>query len=194
MRWTLTALAGGLVIMGAVAGARAMQNPGAGPAAPSTSSYLPVIEEPFPAVLARMRAAKAEIEQRQRALLQARYDLADRPIADATMSRGKAIQDGVRVKLPAGATWDALAALAPEQIRERGMFPAGFLPLPHPNHPEGGMVFPRFLIDEVKKQTGRDLARFDLDFDIPDRFLPEFPAPIYLTTVPISVTWRGDGW
>ena len=84
MRWTLTALAGGLVIMGAVAGARA-----AGPA----SSYLPVVEEPLPAVMARMRAAKAEIEQRQRALLQARYDLADRPIADATMSRGKAIQD-----------------------------------------------------------------------------------------------------
>src|SRR5205823_2872381 len=50
--------------------------------------------------------------------------------------------------------------------------------------PDGGMVFPRFLTDEVKKQTSRDLTRFDLDFDIPDRFLPEFPAPIYLTTRP----------
>jgi cytochrome c peroxidase len=44
------------------------------------------------------------------------------------------------------------------------------------------MVFPSFMIAEVKKQTGRDLTRFDLDFDIPDRFLPEFPAPMYLTT------------
>src|SRR6202022_3964570 len=31
---------------------------------------------------------------------------------------------------------------------------------------------------------GRDLTRFDLDFDLPDHFLPEFPAPIYLTTRP----------
>jgi cytochrome c peroxidase len=39
-------------------------------------------------------------------------------------------------------------------------------------------------IAEVKRQTGRDLTRFDLDFDLPDRFLPEFPVPIYLTTRP----------
>jgi cytochrome c peroxidase len=44
------------------------------------------------------------------------------------------------------------------------------------------MLFPKFLIDEIKKQEGRDLTRFDLDFDLPDHLLPEFPAPIYLTT------------
>jgi cytochrome c peroxidase len=44
------------------------------------------------------------------------------------------------------------------------------------------MIFPHFQIDEVKRQTGRDLTRFDLDFDIPDQFLPEFPPPMYLTT------------
>ena len=58
------------------------------------------------------------------------------------------------------------------------------MPLPHPNHPEGGMVFPQFHIDEIRKQTTRDLARFDLDFDLPDQFLPEFPPAIYLTTRP----------
>ena len=68
--------------------------------------------------------------------------------------------------------------------RARTLFPTGFLPLPHPNHPEGGMVFPKFQIDEIKKQEGRDLTRFDLDFDLPDHFLPEFPPPIYLTTRP----------
>ena len=46
------------------------------------------------------------------------------------------------------------------------------------------MVFPKFEINEVVKQEGRDLTRFDLDFDIPEHFLPEFPAPIYLTTRP----------
>ena len=45
-------------------------------------------------------------------------------------------------------------------------------------------MFPKFEIDEMKKQEGRDLTRFDLDFDIPDHFLPEFPPPIYLTTRP----------
>lgn len=46
------------------------------------------------------------------------------------------------------------------------------------------MVFPKFAIDEIKKQEERDLTRFDLDFDLPDHLLPEFPAPIYLTTRP----------
>src|SRR5690606_3894796 len=30
----------------------------------------------------------------------------------------------------------------------------------------------------------RDLHRFDVDFDVPEHFLPEFPPPIYLTTRP----------
>ena len=34
------------------------------------------------------------------------------------------------------------------------------------------------------KQEGRDLTRFDLDYDLPDHFLPEYPPPIYLTTRP----------
>jgi cytochrome c peroxidase len=74
--------------------------------------------------------------------------------------------------------------MSAQDIRAKGLFPAGFMPLPHPNHPEGGMLFPKFHIDEIKKQEGRDLTRFDLDFDLPDPFLPEFPAPIYLTTRP----------
>jgi len=182
-RWTAAALAVGLVIVGVVAGAYAMQG---GPRAPSppASSYQSVNEEDFRTVLARMRAAKAGIEKRQQELLAARYDLGDRPVAGATMSRGKAIQGGVRVKPPAGVTLEALARMTPDEIRDKGVFPAGFMPLPHPNHPEGGMLFPKFLIDETRKQTGRDLTRFDLDFDLPDRFLPEFPSPIYLTTRP----------
>ena len=90
----------------------------------------------------------------------------------------------MRVKLPSGMTWDHLLKLSPDEIRERGLFPAGFMPLPHPNHPEGGMLFPKSEIDELKKQEGRDLTRFDLDYDVPEHFLPEFPPPIYLTTRP----------
>src|SRR5882672_5920633 len=183
-RGCVVSLAAGLAIAGAAIGNVAMRTRAAEGADPRASSYMQVTEEDFRTVLARMRAAKAGIEKRQQDLLVARYDLADRPVVGSTMSRGKAIQGGVRVKLPTGVTWDGLARMSPDEIRDRAAFPGGFMPLPHPNHPEGGMVFPKFLIDETRKQTGRDLTRFDLDFDLPDRFLPEFPSPIYLTTRP----------
>jgi len=149
----------------------------------AVSSYMPVIEESFETVFKRDVAQKPAIEARQQALLADRYDLSDGH-GTATMSRGKPVQEGVRVKLPAGVTWDALSQMSAEDIREKGIWPKGFLPLPHPNHPVGGMVFPKFHIDEIQKQEHRDLKRFDLDFDLPDHFLPEFPPAIYLTTRP----------
>jgi cytochrome c peroxidase len=133
-----------------------------------------------------MAGAKPEIMKKQSELLAHRYDLSDRPARDVTMTaRTKPIQEGVRVKLPEGvASWQDLAAMSPEDIRAKGLFPGGFMPLPHPNHAEGGMVFPSFHIDLVKKQDGRDLTRFDLDFDLPEHFLPAFPPPLFLTTRP----------
>src|SRR6266403_1589317 len=149
------------------------------------TSYMPVdIKEDFATTMQRMQVAKPAIEQRQQQLLVERYDLSNHPASGVSMSRGKPIQAGVRVKLPNGTTWESLSRMSAQDIRAKGLFPAGFMPLPHPNHPEGGMVFPRFQIEEIKKQEQRDLTRFDLDFDLPDRFLPEFPAPIYLTTRP----------
>jgi len=156
-----------------------------GEAAKKASSYsLVVITEPFDSIVARWKAAKPEIMKRQTELLGARYDLSDRPAKGVTMSRGKPIQEGVRVKLPEGITWEKLAAMSPDEIRDKDLWPAGFFPLPHPNHPEGGMLFPKTHIDEIKKQEARDLIRYDLDFDIPAHFLPESPAAIYLTTRP----------
>ena len=74
-------------------------------------------------------------------------------------------------------TWENLAAMSPDEIREKGLFPKGFLPLPHPKHEAGGMVFPQMEIKLLSR-----LERFDLDFDLPEQFLPEFPPAIYLTT------------
>jgi cytochrome c peroxidase len=182
--WKATAVAMGLLVIGIAIGTAGVRAQTGAKPDPPPSSYLAVNEEDFGAVLTRMSGAKAAIMKRQMDLLAVRYDLSDRLVAGVTMSRGKPVQDGVRVKLPAGTTWDALGKMTPTEIRDKGLYPAGFMPLPHPNHPEGGMVFPLFMITEVKKQTSRDLTRFDLDFDLPDRFLPEFPAPIYLTTRP----------
>lgn len=150
------------------------------------TSYAPVvITEDFATIKSRMVADKPKVEARQKDLLESRYDLSNRPAKGVTMTRGKAVQEGVRAKLPQGvASWEDLAALTPAEIKTKKSFPAGFLPLPHPNQAEGGMLFPKFHIDEIKRQEGRDLARFDLDYDLPDHFLPEFPPPIFLTTRP----------
>ena len=149
------------------------------------SSYSPVvITEDFSAIVARMKAAKAEVMKRQMDLLDARYDLSNRSVSGVSMSRGKAVQGGVRAKLPAGMTWERLGQMTPEQVRNQDLWPQGFYPLPHPNHNEGGMVFPKFHIDQVLQQDQRDLTRYDLAFDLPDHFLPEFPPGIYLTTRP----------
>ena len=149
------------------------------------SSYAPVVDhEHFEVVIKRMTQAKPEVMAKHQKLLEERYDLSDSP-SKVMMSPGrKPVQKGVRVKLPDGMTWQKLAAMTPDEIREQGVWPMGFLPLPHPNHPEGGMVFPQSHIDEINRQESRDLTRFDLDFDLPDHLLPPFPAPIYLTTRP----------
>lgn len=44
------------------------------------------------------------------------------------------------------------------------------------------MVFPKLEIEEIRRREGRDLGRFDLDYDVPDHFLPEFPPAMFLTT------------
>jgi cytochrome c peroxidase len=149
------------------------------------TSYAPVAAtESFEEVVRRMSEAKPEVVRKHRELLEARYDLANKPAAGVTMSRGKPVQAGVRLKLAADVTWEQLADMPPATVRSRGLWPAGAFPIPHPNQADGGMLFPKFHIDEVKRQTDRDLTRFDLDFVLPDHFLPEFPPPIFLTTRP----------
>jgi cytochrome c peroxidase len=129
-------------------------------------------------------AAKPGIEREHQSLLDERYDLGDHPAQGVTMEHGKPLQEGVRVKLFSGVTWEQLAAMSPDAIREQGLWPKGFLPLPHPFHPTGGFVFPQNAIDAIKLQDGRDLTRFDVDFDLPERFLAAFPPEMYLTSGP----------
>lgn len=154
------------------------------PATPAKISAASITQEDFPAVKRRMQAGKPAIQLRHDDLLRKRYDLGDYPVDGVTMSRKKSVQGRVRSRLSDGLTWEKLAEMPPAEIRAKDLFPAGFLPLPHPNHPEGGMLFPKFHIDEIKRQEARDLTRFDLDYDLPDHLLPEFPPPMYLTTRP----------
>jgi len=83
-----TAICLGIAALGLLGSARAEEQP---------SSYAPVnITENFTSTMARMKAAKAQVMQRQEALLEERYDLSDRPAEGVTMTGGKALQDGVR--------------------------------------------------------------------------------------------------
>ena len=148
-------------------------------------SYSPVVTEDFETIFKRDTAERAQIEKRQADLLGSRYDLANRPAKDVMMSGGrKAVQEGVRVKLAQGASWDRLATMSPDEIRDKGLFPPGFLPLPHVKHKTGGMVFPENQIKEIEKQEARSLRRYDVAFDLPDHLTPEFPPPMFLTTRP----------
>ena len=183
----LAALAGALLVLGAAGALPAQtggEEGGAMPALPD-QTYMPVVpDRDFAAVKQADMEKRPMLEERQRKLLERRYELRDRA-GEAMMSAGrKPVQTGVRVRLPEGTTWDELAALTPAEIKERDIFPAGFRPLPHANHPVGGQVFPQAQIDGIKQAEQRDLARFDIGFDLPDHLTPEFPPPIYLTTRP----------
>ena len=174
-----------LLVMGFRVAGAADPPPPSPPPAPPSASYRPLPTEPFETVKKKDEAAKASVTQRQRLILEQRYDLADRPIAGVYMSgHRKQVQGGVRVKLPAGTTWEKLDTLSPAEIRERKLLPKGFMPLPHVKQETGGQVFPNEQIDEIQRQEQRSLRRFDVDFDLPEQFTPEFPAPVYLTTRP----------
>ena len=82
-----------------------------------------MINEDFATIMKRMTANKPSIEQAHKTLLEQRYDLSDRPAKGASMTRGKPLQEGVRVKLPAGTSWEELARLSPRKSASRGCSP-----------------------------------------------------------------------
>ena len=111
---------------------------------PPDTTYRPLPTLPFSAVKQADEQQKPAVMQRQTALLNERYDLSNRPVPGAMMSGGrKPVQGGVRAKLPAGATWDGLGGMSPQEVKDKGLFPEGFKPLPHVKQATGGQVFPR---------------------------------------------------
>jgi cytochrome c peroxidase len=147
----------------------------------SYDQIAPVIlgQETFAERLAKDKAGKPKFADRQKKLLEERYDLARRDHDKVKMSRGKPVPAGPTARLPEGMTFAKLAEMSPEEIKDKDLFPKGYLPLPHPHHEVGGMVFPQHQIKQFKR-----LERVDLDFDLPEHFLAEFPPAIFLTTRP----------
>jgi cytochrome c peroxidase len=122
-------------------------------------------------------ADKPKVTEAQRKLLESRYDLTPHTDPNVKMTRGKPICVGPTARLGEGMTWDKLGGMTPEQIKQQNAFP--YPPLPHPKQATGGQVFP-----QVQTAMFPRLERFDVEFDIPDAFLPEFPPAMFLQSRP----------
>lgn len=154
-------------------------------AAPTDQTYMPVVPtKSFDEVYKQDTADKAKVMADQKTLLEERYDLRDNPSNVQMSGNRKAVQQGVRAKLGSGKTWEKLGGMTPDEIKQQDAFPKGFRPLPHVKHPVGGMVFPQQQIDAIQKAESRDIKRFDVEFDLPTHFTPEFPPPMFLTSRP----------
>jgi cytochrome c peroxidase len=131
----------------------------------------------FEEIMADDVATKPKVMARQRALLESRYKLEPKLDPEARMARGKPLCVGPTARLGKGVTWESLAGLTPEQVRQRNAFP--YPALPHPKQTPGGQVFP-----QIQTAMFPRLERFDVEFDLPEAFLPELPPAIFLSNRP----------
>jgi cytochrome c peroxidase len=126
---------------------------------------------------------KLETEQKPKVMaahrkwLESRYNLTPKRDERVKMSRGKPVCVGPTARFAEGLTWDKLGAMNPADIKKQDAFP--YPSLPHPLHTNGGQVFP-----QMQTAMFPRLERFDVEFDLPEEFLPEFPPAIFLQNRP----------
>lgn len=123
------------------------------------------------------RKQKPELMADCQKYMQSRYDCHGEVIPNVTMSGGrKGVPRGPVARLPEDVdSFEALAALSPDEIKRRDIFP--YKPLCHPLQTTAHMLFPASWT-----KLHPEHERMDVDLDIPDAYLPEFPPPMFLTT------------
>ena len=105
-----------------------------------------------------------------------RFDFSGDEIPGVMMSGGrKAVMKGPIAKLKGVDSFEELANMSAEEIKEKDVFP--YKPLAHPIHTTAHMVFP-----DSWNAVHPGHVRMDMDHDFPDAYLPEFPPPLFLTT------------
>ncbi len=135
----------------------------------------PVLPMPFADWIEKHRKQKPELMAAVHAYMRSRYDFSGEKLPGATMSGGKSIMKGPVARLPEGiASFEELARLSPDEIKARDLFP--YKPLAHPLQTTAHMLFPA-----MWTRVHPEHERIDVDFDIPDAYLPEFPPPMFLT-------------
>ncbi|MEN7546846.1 cytochrome C [Rapidithrix thailandica] len=112
-----------------------------------------------------------------RAYMAERYHFTGEAMEDVWMSgKRKQVMKGPVARLPKNFnSFEKLTQLSPEEIKSKDLFP--YKPLAHPIQTTAHMVFPRSWI-----AVHPEHERMDVDMDIPEAYLPEFPAPMFLTT------------
>jgi cytochrome c peroxidase len=131
----------------------------------------------FPEWVELHRVQKPKLMSEVRSYMDSRFDFSGKTIPGVLMSGGrKGVPAGPIARLPQGVgSFLALAAMSPDDVKRRDLFP--YKPLAHPLQSTAHMLFPKMWVDAHPEHT-----RIDLDFDIPDSYLPEFPPPLFLTT------------
>jgi len=144
--WVLPAIAG-LGLAWHVANAQEQGQAG------KTSTWKVDGTESFASIMARMTAAKPGIEKEHSAVLNERYDLSDRPAQGVTMDRGNATGRCPRQAVPPDDLGEACGDERGPDSRAESIS-EGVLPLAASQPPRRRLLFPHFLIDAIKQQTG----------------------------------------
>jgi len=137
----------------------------------------PVLPMRFEQWLSFHEKQKPGLMKDVRAYMNERFAFSAEVIPGQFMSGGsKPIMAGPVARLDPGvASFEALAALPAGEIKQRNLFP--YKPLAHPLQSVAHMVFPRTWV-----AVHPEHERIDVDMDIPEAYLPEFPPPLFLTT------------
>ena len=136
----------------------------------------PILPMRFEQWLSYHASQKPSLMRDVRAYMARRFRYTGEAIPEQYMAGGKPIMAGPIARLAPGlASYEALALLEPEEIKQRDLFP--YKPLAHPLQSTAHMVFP----DEWVA-VHPEHRRIDVDMDIPAAYLPEFPPPLFLTT------------
>ncbi len=136
----------------------------------------PVLPMRFDQWLDFHKKQKPQLMSDVRDYMNDRYNFSGEAIAGQYMAGGKPIMKGPTARLPRNVdTYEQLASMSASEVREQDLFP--YKPLAHPLQSVAHMVFPDSWI-----KAHPEHLRIDVDHDIPDEYLPEFPPPMFLTT------------
>ncbi len=144
----------------------------------TTSFGSPDLGKPFAVFKELMEKQRPAVDKAARVRLESQFHLDCKLDPKTTMSRGKPLPVGPTGNLPKWInSWEEYAALPDAEIKAGNAFP--YKPLEHPLQSTAHMLFP-----PQWTRAHPEHERFDVGFDIPDCYLPEFPPALYLTTHP----------
>ena len=144
----------------------------------SGSSFTsPTLPMPFDEWVKMNKERKPKLMKKIDEYMASRFDFNGKTVPGVMQSGNrKPVMAGPIARLPQGiASFEELSKMTPEEIKEKDLFP--YKPLAHPISTTAHMVFS----DEWNAEHPEHV-RIDMDHDFPDEYLPEFPAPMFLTT------------